>query len=231
MSSEDRFEESFGRDERPPCQLYLVSPPAFELAAHAEALKAALGAGGPVAAYQLRMKPAVPGRRGDEEADAAILRAAEVLRPVCAAADIAFVLNDRMDLAKVCGADGVHLGQSDGDPRAARALLGPDAQIGVTCHASRHLAMEAGEAGANYVAFGAFFPTDTKQVEHRADPEIIAWWTSISPIPCVAIGGIGVENCRAVVDAGADFVAVSSAVWGADDIGRAMLAFATALGR
>jgi thiamine-phosphate diphosphorylase len=133
---------------RPPCQLYLISPPVFDLAAHAEALKAALGAGGAVAAYQLRMK-------GAEDAD--ILAAAEILLPICQAADVAFILNDRMDLAKACGADGVHLGQSDGDARAARALLGPDAQIGVTCHASRHFAMEAGEAGANYVAFGAFF--------------------------------------------------------------------------
>ena len=217
---EDRFDEAFGRDARPPCQLYLISPPAFEISAHAQALKAALGAGGPVVAYQLRLKGAD---------DAAVLAAAEALLPICQGADVAFILNDRMDLAKACGADGVHLGQTDGDARAARALLGPDAQIGVTCHASRHFAMEAGEAGANYVAFGAFFPTSTKSVEHQADPEILRWWTSISPIPCVAIGGIAPGNCRALVEAGADFLAVSAAVWGAEDPAAAVLAFSRAM--
>jgi len=218
---EDRFDDAFGRDSRPPCQLYLVSPPSFELAAHAEALTAALGAGGSVAAYQLRMKGAD---------DAAILQAAETLLPICQAADVAFILNDRMDLAKVCGADGVHLGQSDGDAWAARALLGPDAQIGVTCHASRHFAMEAGDAGSNYVAFGAFYPTSTKTVEHHADPEILRWWTSISPIPCVAIGGITAANCRPLVEAGADFLAVSGAVWTAPEgPAAAVSAFARAI--
>ncbi|MBS3960481.1 MAG: thiamine phosphate synthase [Sandarakinorhabdus sp.] len=219
MEPEDRFDDMFGRDARPPCQLYLVSPPAFDPAAHAEALQAALGAGA-VAAYQLRMKGS---------ADAEILAAADILLPVCRAADVAFILNDRMDLAQACGADGVHLGQSDGDARAARVLLGADAQIGVTCHASRHLAMEAGEAGASYVAFGSFFPTQTKKVEHHADPAILRWWTSISPIPCVAIGGITAENCRPLVDAGADFLAVSAAVWGAKEPATAVLALLRAM--
>jgi len=228
MGPEDRFDDAFGRDMRPPCQLYLISPPAFDLAAHAAALQAALGSGTaidaqgqtPIAAYQLRMKDAD---------DADVLAAADILLPICQAADVAFILNDRMDLAKACGADGVHLGQSDGDARAARALLGPDAQIGVTCHASRHFAMEAGEAGANYVAFGAFFPTSTKAVEHHADPEILRWWTSISPIPCVAIGGIRADNCRLLAEAGADFLAVSSAVWSAQDPAAAILAFSRAM--
>ncbi|HEY0084623.1 MAG TPA: thiamine phosphate synthase, partial [Allosphingosinicella sp.] len=116
-------------------------------------------------------------------------------------------------LAKRLGADGVHLGQGDGDPKDARALLGPSAQIGVTCHDSRHLAMEAGEAGADYVAFGAFFPTTTKETDHRPDPSILSWWSTLFQMPCVAIGGITPENGRALVDAGADFLAVSSAVW------------------
>ena len=200
FSMDDRLRQ----EDRPPCQLYLISPPAFDLASHAVALASALSAGGPVAAYQLRLK------QGD---DAAILAAAATLMPICAAHDVAFILNDRMELAKACHADGVHLGQSDGDPAAARKLLGPEAQIGVTCHASRHLAMEAGEAGANYVAFGAFFPTSTKQVEHQAQPEILRWWTMLSPIPCVAIGGITADNCAPLVAAGADFLAVSAAVW------------------
>ncbi len=199
--------EEFGKEKRPPCQLYLISPPAFEIAAHAAALEEALGAGD-VAAYQLRLK---------DVDDDAILAAAAVLLPICQQADVAFIMNDRVDLAKASGADGVHLGQGDGSAEDARRILGPDAQIGVTCHASRHLAMEAGEAGANYVAFGAFFPTTTKAVEHTAEPDILGWWTAISPSPCVAIGGVTPENCRPLVEVGADFLAVSAAVWGAAD--------------
>jgi thiamine-phosphate pyrophosphorylase len=213
-------EEGFGREERPPCQLYLISPPAFDLKAHAQALGTALAAGGPVAAYQLRLKGL---------SDAELLAAAARLLPICADHDVAFILNDRADLAARCGADGVHLGQEDGSVREARALLGRDTQIGVTCHGSRHLAMEAGEAGANYVAFGAFFATATKAVEHHATPDILAWWTALSPIPCVAIGGITAANCRPLVEAGADFLAVSAAVWAAPDPAAAVLAFAAAM--
>lgn len=219
--SEDMdFASRLFAEPRPACQLYLVSPPAFELDAHAAALEAALSAGGPVAAYQLRLKGAD---------DAAVLAAAERLMPICQAHDVAFILNDRADLAARCGADGVHLGQTDGSVADARRLLGRQAEIGVTCHGSRHLAMEAGEAGADYVAFGAFFETGTKAVEHRATPEILAWWTAISPIPCVAIGGITPANCRPLVDAGADFLAVSAAVWSSPDAAAAVLAFADAM--
>ena len=191
-------------DERPPCQLYLISPPSLDLESHAAALEAALAADGPVAAYQLRMK---------DYADEAILAAAARLLPICQAADVAFILNDRADLAKACGADGVHLGQTDGSVAEARALLGRDAQIGVTCHGSRHLAMEAGEAGANYVAFGAFFPTDTKATTHRPELIELSIWQETMETPCVAIGGITVENAAQVAAAGADFVAVSAGVW------------------
>jgi thiamine-phosphate pyrophosphorylase len=134
-----------------------------------------------------------------------------------------------MGLAKRLGADGVHLGQSDGDPRDARALLGPAAQIGVTCHDSRHLAMEAGEAGADYVAFGAFFPTATKATEHRADLETLTWWQAVFELPCVAIGGITPANCAPLVEAGADFLAVSGAVWNGDEA-TGVRAFADLLG-
>lgn len=194
--------ELFNRPRRGECRLYLISPPVIG-AAFEDQLRSALEAG-PVAAFQLRLKGAD---------DDAILRAAERLLPLCAERDVAFILNDRMDLAKRCGADGVHLGQQDGDPRAARALLGPSAQIGITCHDSRHLAMEAGEAGADYVAFGAFFPTTTKATMHRPDPSILTWWSTLFELPCVAIGGITPENGRVLVEAGADFLAVSSAVW------------------
>jgi thiamine-phosphate pyrophosphorylase len=203
------FAGQFHTQARPACQLYLISPPAIDLAAHAVALAGALSAG-PVAAYQLRLKGAD---------DAAVLAAAAVLQPLCAAADVAFIINDSAALAHAAGADGVHLGQGDGSAADARLLLGRDAQIGVTCHASRHLAMEAGEAGADYVAFGAFFATATKHVAHVAEPAIIAWWVAISQIPCVAIGGITAGNCAPLVAAGADFLAVSHAVWAGDVAG------------
>lgn len=217
MAAETDFGGLFAPEQRPPCQLYLISPPAFDVDVHAAALEAVLAAGGPVAAYQLRLK---------NMPDAEVLSAAARLLPICREHDVAFILNDRMDLANACDADGVHLGQEDGDPREARAMLGREAQIGVTCHGSRHLAMAAGEAGADYVAFGAFFPTDTKQVEHRADPDILRWWTILSPIPCVAIGGITPENCAPLVDAGADFLAVSAAVWNSPDPASRILRFA-----
>lgn len=197
------FGDRFARQQRPPCQLYVVSPPAIELPAFADRLKAALG-GGPVAAFQLRLK-------GVSDDD--VLRAAEALLPICADHDVAFLLNDRADLAKACGADGVHLGQSDGSIAEARALLGPDAQIGRTCHDSRHLAMEAGEQGADYVAFGAFYETTTKPSNYRPTPDILTWWTTISQLPCVAIGGITPANAVPLVSAGADFIAVVNAVW------------------
>jgi thiamine-phosphate pyrophosphorylase len=197
------FADRFAAERRPPCQLYVVSPARIELPAFTESLKAALD-GGPVAAFQLRLKD-VP--------DADILRACEALLPICNAADVAFILNDRMDLAKQAGADGVHLGQSDGSVKDARALLGPNAQIGRTCHDSRHLAMEAGEDGADYVAFGAFYDTTTKPSHYRPTPDILGWWTTLSQIPCVAIGGIFPHNAVPLVQAGADFIAVVRAVW------------------
>jgi thiamine-phosphate pyrophosphorylase len=186
----------------PACQLYLISP--LDVGGDfPEKLEQALAAA-PVAAFQFRVKHVT-------QHEAA--RLAEPLQAICAAHGTAFIVNDDMALARRIGADGVHLGQGDGDPKEARRLLGPQAQIGITCHNSRHLAMEAGEAGADYVAFGAFFPTSTKAVEHRADPEILTWWQGLFELPCVAIGGITTDNARILVDAGADFLAVSAGVW------------------
>jgi thiamine-phosphate pyrophosphorylase len=202
MTLDPGFASRFEAVGRSPCQLYLISPPQVD-GAFPDRLRAALD-GGPVAAFQLRLKGL---------ADGDVLRAAEQLLPICREREVAFILNDRMDLAQACGADGVHLGQGDGDPREARRLLGPAAQIGITVHDSRHLAMEAGEAGADYVAFGAFFPTTTKDVLHRPEPGILSWWSRLFEIPCVAIGGITPVNGRVLVEAGADFLAVCNSIW------------------
>ena len=199
------------------CDLYLISP--LEVSGGFPGrLERALAAGA-VAAFQFRVK-------GIDEHEAA--RLAGPLQDICAAHDCAFIVNDSVALAKRLKADGVHLGQGDGDVREAREVLGREAQIGVTCHASRHLAMEAGEAGADYVAFGAFFPSNTKESEHRPEPELLAWWQQIFEIPCVAIGGITSENCAPLVRAGADFLAVSHAVWGGDEA-EAVAAFHRAI--
>ena len=163
---------------------------------------------GDVAALQIRLKDA------DEDS---IRRAAEALLPVAQARGVAVLLNDRADLAVALGCDGAHLGQQDGDHAAARKLLGPDRTLGITCHDSRHLAMEAGEVGADYVAFGAFFPTTTKAAKHRADPELLAWWSEMFELPSVAIGGITAAKCAPLVRAGADFLAVVGAVWNHPD--------------
>lgn len=200
------FADRFEREAKPPCQLYLISPPAID-AGFADRLRVALDAGS-VAAFQLRLK-------GID--DHAIARAGEPLMAICAERDVAFIVNDSIALAKRLGADGVHLGQSDGDPREAREVLGREAQIGVTCHDSRHLAMEAGEAGADYVAFGAFYPTSTKETRHRADPSILAWWSTLFPMPCVAIGGITPDNALPLIEAGTDFLAVCGSVWNASE--------------
>ena len=211
----DQFEKGF----RPACQLYLISPPSID-ERFTDRLRAAFD-GGDVAAFQLRLKG-----QGED----AVARAAEPLQRLCADREVAFIINDSAALAKRLGADGVHLGQGDGDPKDARALLGPKVQIGVTCHDSRHLAMEAGEAGADYVAFGAFYPTTTKETTHRPDPSILGWWTTLFELPCVAIGGITAANAAPLVAAGADFLAVSSAVWAHPDGPKAgVAAFAAVL--
>lgn len=185
------------------CRLYLITPPRIEARAFADVLKRALD-GGDVACLQLRLKD-VP------EDD--IRRACDLLQPITKAHDIAFILNDDADLAARQGCDGVHIGQEDGSYAQARALVGKDAIVGVTCHNSRHLAMDAGEAGADYVAFGAFFPTQTKEAKSTADLDLLQWWAELIEVPCVAIGGITVDNAAPLVSAGADFLAVSSGVW------------------
>jgi thiamine-phosphate pyrophosphorylase len=191
---------------REPTQLYLISP--LDVGgAFPDRLARALDAG-PVAAFQFRVKDV------DQHAAAKL---AEPLLRICSDREVAFIVNDSIGLAKRLGADGVHLGQDDGSIEEARGELGKDAQIGVTCNASRHFAMEAGEGGADYVAFGAFYPTTTKETKHVAGLDLLEWWQGIFEIPCVAIGGITPENCAPLIRAGADFLAVSGAVWGSDE--------------
>ncbi|HEX3486660.1 MAG TPA: thiamine phosphate synthase [Micropepsaceae bacterium] len=185
------------------CRLYLITPPKFEAKPFADVLKRALDAGD-VACVQMRLKGA-----SDEE----IMRAGDLLLPVTQRAGAAFILNDRPDLAARLSADGVHVGQEDASYSDARALMGHNRIVGITCHNIRHLAIEAAEAGADYVAFGAFFPTATKAAETHAEPEIIQWWSEMMVVPSVAIGGITVENCPVLIEAGADFLAVASGVW------------------
>jgi len=197
-----------------PAKLYLISPQEVG-GAFPDRLKVALEPD-IASAFQLRVKDV-------EEHELA--RLAEPLQRICADAGVAFIVNDSAKLAKRLGADGVHLGQSDGDIREARALLGPGAQIGRTCHDSRHLAMQAGEDGADYVAFGAFYETTTKPSNYRPKPPILSWWSTLFEIPCVAIGGITPENAKPLVTAGADFIAVCQAVWGKDDPAAAAAAF------
>jgi thiamine-phosphate pyrophosphorylase len=196
------------------CRLYLITPPAFEPDAFAPLLAEAL-AGGDVACVQLRLKPAD---------DGAVLAAGRRLGPMIQAAGAAFIVNDRPDLAIQLDADGVHVGQGDASYREARKIVGPDRIVGVTCQASRHLAMVAAEKGADYVAFGAFFPTTTKDAPTRAEPEILEIWQETMETPCVAIGGVTVETAAALARAGADFIAVSSGVWGHPDGPRAAVA-------
>ncbi len=196
-------------DETTATQIYLISPldvgGDFPLR-----LERVLEAGeGVVTAFQFRVKDV-------DQHQAA--RLAEPLQAICRKYDVAFIVNDSVALAKRLQADGVHLGQKDGSPKDAREELGYEAQIGVTCHASKHLAMEAGEAGADYVAFGAFHPSSTKESEHRPEPDILEWWSALFEIPCVAIGGITPENCTPLIEAGADFLAVSGAVWNVDEV-------------
>ena len=199
---------------RDPCELYLISPQEVG-GQFPDMLRAALSAG-PVAAFQLRVK-------GVEEH--ALARLAEPLQRICADADTAFIVNDSVALAKRLGADGVHLGQGDGDAREARDILGPSVQIGVTCHDSRHLAMDAGEKGADYVAFGAFYETTTKPSHYRPEPQLLSWWASLFEVPCVAIGGITPINAAPLIAAGADFIAVCNAVWGETDPAVAVARF------
>ncbi len=185
------------------CRLYLITPPRIDPATFADSLAAALDAGD-VGCVQLRLK---------DIDDDQIRVAADILRPIAQERDVAFIMNDRPDLAMETGCDGVHVGQEDAPYADARALLGDNAIVGITCKNSRHFAMEAAEQGADYVAFGAFFHSTTKPPKNIAEPEILEWWSGLMTVPSVAIGGITIKNCAPLVTAGADFLSVVSGVW------------------
>ena len=198
------------------CQLYIVTPPKIDLVPFAETFKATLDAGD-VSVVQLRLKDAD---------DDTILRAAETLLPIAQERGVAFLLNDRPDLAGQLDCDGVHVGQNDASYADARQRVGNNNIVGMTCHDSRHLAIMAADSGADYVAFGAFFPTETKYPKAHTEPEILEWWSDIMTVPCVAIGGITVENAPVLVEAGADFLAVVAGIWQyADGPAKAVKAF------
>ncbi len=188
---------------RDPCRLYLITPPEIALDRFAPRLEAALDAGD-VACLQLRLK-------GADDDD--VRRAGEWLLPICQAREVPLLINDRPDLASELGADGVHVGADDADYAQARERVGANGTVGVSCYDSRHRAVEAAASGADYVAFGAFFPTETKTPRAKADVHLLKWWHTLMVVPCVAIGGITAENCAPLVEAGADFLAVVGGVW------------------
>lgn len=194
---------------RPRTNLYLITPPHLaDEVAFIASLKEVLETG-LVTALQIRLKAA--DRTSLDKA--ATRRLANAIIPSAQAAGTAVFINDDAALAVELGADGVHLGRSDMPVKAARALLQDTMIIGATCHDSRHAAMQAGEDGADYVAFGAFYPTTTKDAPTRAEPDILEWWQELFELPCVAIGGITLENAAPLIQAGADFIAVSAGVW------------------
>lgn len=195
------------RDQTLGCRIYLITPERLDPVSFADTLAAALDAGD-VAAVQLRLK---------NIDDDAWRRTIDALRPVAQSRGVAFLLNDRADLVKATGCDGAHVGQEDMAARDARRVMGPDLTLGVTCKGSRDLAMQAGEDGADYVAFGAFYPSTTKEVKNLLDPEILAWWSELMELPSCAIGGITAENCAPLVRAGADFLAVVGCIWNHPD--------------
>jgi thiamine-phosphate pyrophosphorylase len=201
-------------ETRATTRLYLITPPTLDPDQFAKELEEAL-AGGDVASLQLRLK---------EADDDTIRRAARILKPIAQGREVAFIMNDRPDLAVELDCDGVHVGEEDAPYAEARRLLGPDRIVGVTCGSSRHRAITAAEAGADYVAFGAFFPSTTKSAKHHADPELIQWWAETMVVPCCAIGGITQQNCGPLVEAGADFLAVIGAIWSHPESPRAAVA-------
>ncbi len=203
-------------------KLYLISPPNFELENFLLKLDEAL-ATGKVAVFQLRLKLEPYGKVSNE----LMLEYAKAIKPVCDKHKVELIINDNVKVASEVGASGVHLGEDDVSVKQAREILGEGKIIGASCYDSLDLAFSAGEQGANYVAFGAFYPTTSKPAEklRKAEVELLTFWNEFANIPCVAIGGINADNAQPLKDAGADFIAVISSVWNSDNIARAIDSF------
>ena len=203
---------------RAPRGLYAITPDLVDTALLLAKVQAAL----PWTCWlQYRNKAATPALRRTQ---------LEALIPACRAHGVALIVNDDWRLAAECGADGAHLGEDDGDLRAARAALGPDAILGASCYDSLALARQAVAAGASYVAFGAFHPSTTKTATRRAQPALLQQAAALG-VTRVAIGGITPDNAAALVAAGADLIAVVSGVFGADDPAAAAQAYLRAFDR
>ena len=192
------------RGPAPPRGLYLITPEEDDSARLLARVAAVL----PFAAcLQYRNKTAPAALRAEQ---------ARALHALCRECGVPLIVNDDAGLAAQIAADGVHLGEHDGDPAAARARLGDAALIGVSCYDDLELAARAAAAGADYVAFGAFFPSPTKPGARRATPQLLRDAAALG-LPRVAIGGITPDNARPLVAAGADLIAVISGVFDAPD--------------
>lgn len=184
-------------------QLYIISPPEIEIESFKPKLMEAIHNHKP-AMFQLRLK---------HVDDAAILDAAEQLLTICHAYGVKFIVNDSPEIARKCGADGVHVGDEDMAVFEARKFLGPDAIIGASCYNDIERAAEMEREGATYVSFGAFYPTTTKQAKSRAEIATLKKWKAEHTTPASAIGGINFTNKQVLEDAGADYICMVSAIW------------------
>ena len=183
--------------------IYLITPDRINLQKFKEDFRAVLNTGC-ISYAQLRLK---------ECDDNFIIECARTLLKISNYYNVPFLINDRPDIAKITGANGVHLGQKDSSPSLARKVLGNKSIIGVSCHNSIDLACNAVNMGADYVAFGGFFKSISKEVQFSAEISILEWWKKISPTPSIAIGGINKNNFKNLLTNGADHIAVISSVW------------------
>jgi len=184
-------------------QIYLISPPEIELAKFAQSLELSLKTG-LIPAFQLRLK---------NYETPQLKKISQELKKICDDHNCLFILNDYFDIAMEIGASGVHVGADDEKIAKIRLKAPENFLIGASCYDSRHLAMEAGEQGANYISFGAFFESPTKISRGKPTLEILEWANEMLNLSIVAIGGINADNCQKLVKSGADFLAVISYIW------------------
>ena len=194
----------------PACGLYAITPDTSDTPSLLARCRLLLHCAHPPALLQYRNKCLPPPERQAQ---------ARAVQALCRAANVPFIVNDSLALALALEADGLHLGQEDGDFAAARAALGAQRILGATCHDSCQLAQQAAESGADYLAFGAFFPSASKPAARRASVDVLRTARARFPhLPLVAIGGITAENAAPLLDAGAHWLAVIRDLFEADDI-------------